>query len=385
MRDDNEAKNDSTNSEGLTENLTENLTDNLTTQQTRRNRKQRVIRYLILVMGVLIIAVVFLVYYIKSNIDDMIIPHNIVVDSESEINREVDAAPIPDEEDPDLYFLIMGLDYRGEHNALLTDSLMILHIIPQIETVKLLSIPRDLLVENTSGHSVKINALFSEGYTLYKKKAEQDPSILTGDTIQLGTKTLDKAVLSGAIANTRGKLEELLDIDIDNTVLVNFNTVVSLVDEVGGIEIDVKRSMKYRPTNLYLEPGLQVLMGEDALGYARFREDDRGSRYFASDFERGEQQQEVVKALAEQIFSWQNSGKVLTLLKIVSENIQTDMDYSTMYSMITKYYNVFNSHSFLSVPFPEHYSQDGDVVIPEDALSNLQRAFKSVEIEQSVE
>ena len=85
---------------------------------------------------------------------------------------------------------------------------------------------------------------------------------------------------------------------------INFNTVISLVDEVGGIEIDVKRSMKYKATNLYLEPGLQVLNGENALGYARFREDDRGTRYFASDFERGGRQQEVVKALAEEIFSW---------------------------------------------------------------------------------
>jgi len=346
-------------------------------------RKKIIKRVLILATGIIILSILLFAYQIKSNIDKMIIP-NTKIDSET--NNPIDTIDTilvsEQEEEQDFYILIMGLDYRGEHNALLTDSLMVLHIIPQKTTVKLLSIPRDLLVENTSGNYAKINSLFSEGYTLAKQKAKKDPSILTGDTVQLGSRNLDKAILSGAIANTRNKIEEILSIKIDNSVLVNFNTVVSLVDEIGGIEIDVKRSMKYKATNLYLEPGLQVLNGDDALGYARFREDDRGSRYFASDFERGKHQQEVIKALAEEIFSWQNSGKALKLLRIVSENIQTDMDYSNMYSMITKYYNVFNSESFVSIPFPEHYSQDGDVVISGDALHNLQKAFKMVEIEQ---
>jgi len=347
-------------------------------------KKKIMIRLLLLLIGIIAVSTIFIVYQIKSNIDTMIIPNTKV---ETEKEGEIVTIPVSNQEDNnnDFYLLIMGLDYRGEHDALLTDSLMVLHIIPQEANVKLLSIPRDLLVENTSGSTVKINSLFSEGYTLYKKKSEKEPSILTGDTIQLGSRMLDKAILSGAIANTRTKIEELLDVNIDNSVLVNFNTVISLVDEVGGIEIDVKRSMKYKATNLYLEPGLQVLKGEDALGYARFREDDRGTRYFASDFERGARQQEVVKALAEEIFSWKNSVKTLTLLKIVSENVQTDMDYSVMYSMIKKYYNVFNSDSFISIPFPEHYSQQGDVVISDDALYNLQNVFKSIEVEQQVQ
>lgn len=348
----------------------------------KTGKKRRIIKRLVfLLIGIVIITIILFIYQVKSNVDSMIIP-NTKIDMEEKV--QVD--PIPsDQENHDFYFLIMGLDYRGEHDALLTDSLMVLHIIPQNMIVKLLSIPRDLLVENTSGNSVKINSLFSEGYTLSKQKAEKDPSILEGDTVQLGSRKLDKVILSGAIANTRNKIEELLDIQIDNTVLVNFNTVVSLVDEVGGIEIDVKRSMKYKATNLYLEPGLQVLNGEDALGYARFRKDDRGSRYFASDFERGKYQQEVVKSLAKEILSWHNSGKTLKLLKIVSANIQTDMDYSDMYSMITKYYSVFNSNSFLSIPFPEDYSQDGDVIISNDALYNLQNIFKSIDVDQATQ
>lgn len=170
-----------------------------------------------------------------------------------------------------------------------------------------------------------------------------------------------------------------MEIDIDYMVLANFSTVTSLVDEVGGIEIDVKRSMKYRATNLYLEPGLQVLNGENALGYARFREDDRGNRYYASDFERGQHQQEVVKALAEKILSWGNITKAHKLLDIVSDNVKTDINYTDMYMMITKYYDKFKGDSFKSLSFPEYYSPEGDVILNEEALEKLKVDFHTLE------
>jgi len=359
--------------------------DHDTTQSSRiiksqkSKRKKIILKVILIAAGILLLATGVIAYQITSNINRMIIPKPVI---DAEQDDPIETPPVFSEEDEDFYLLVMGLDYRDNHNALLTDSIMVLHIIPQQSTIKLLSIPRDLLVENTRGSIVKINSLFSEGHILTRQQAKDNPTILSGDTIKLGNVTMDKAVLSGAIANTRNKLEEILDVSIQNTVLVNFNTLVALVDEVGGIEIDVKRSMKYRVTNLYLEPGLQTLNGEDALGYARFREDDRGRRYFASDFERGQQQQEVVKALADEIFTLKNSGKTLKLLAIVSENVQTDMDYSDMYAMVTNYYNVFNSDSFQSVPFPEMYSSKGDVILSDEARNVLRNSFKSLEIEE---
>lgn len=313
--------------------------------------------------------------------DDMIIPDPDMIESgvDTDQNQAEEDNPSAQEKNSDFYALVMGLDYRDEHDALLTDSLMVLHIIPQESIIKLLSIPRDLMVENSNGDRVKINSLFYEGYTLSRQRAEENPSLLTGDTDQLGSMEVDKAVLGGAMATTRNKIEELLAIDIDHMVLVHFSTLTSLVDEVGGIEIVVKRSMRYRETNLYLEPGLQLLDGEEALGYARFRQDDRGTRYYISDFERGNHQQEIVKALATKILSWKNSTKALKLLDIVSNNVKTDINYSDMYSMIKNHYSDFQGSSFVSLPFPEYYSADGDVIIPDEALVHLQEAFHALE------
>lgn len=324
--------------------------------------------------GVIAVSTAIFIHQIKSSMDKMMIPDtrtDPVLDVDQPLPEEGPHLPAEANAD-DLYILVMGLDYREAHHSLLTDSLMVLRMLPQESMVKLLSIPRDLLVENAIGNTVKINSLFYEGYVDFRQKAANHPAILTGDTVQLGSITVDKAVLSGAMANTRDKIEEVLDIDIDHMVLVNFNTLISLVDEVGGVEIDVKRTMKYKETNLDLQPGLQVLKGEDALGYARFREDDRGTRYFATDFERGQHQQEVVKALADQILSWTHVPKALKLLTIVSDNVQTDMSYTDMFSMVRQYYDAFHSDSFVSLTFPEYYSTDGDVIIPEEALTQLQ-------------
>jgi hypothetical protein len=46
--------------------------------------------------------------------------------------------------------------------------------------------------------------------------------------------------------------------------------------------------------------------------------------------------------------------------------------------MITKYYDVFDGNSFVSIPFPEHYNSKKEVIIPEDSLENLRNTFNSI-------
>src|SRR5699024_9540696 len=107
----------------------------------------------------------------------------------------------------------------------------------------------------------------------------------------------------------RSKVEEVLDIDvIDYTFIVNFDTVTTLVDLVGGVEVDIKRSMHWDDsadgTSIHFEPGVQTLNGEEALNYARFRRDNRGGNYDSSDFDRGLRQQEVISAIVDELSSW---------------------------------------------------------------------------------
>lgn len=360
------------------------------------NKKHKVLLILLLLLCLIFTAAAVIVYQIKSRIDQMMIPPSILSEtrirtetrvqsneqrppSESVISSITSTSTIDndsDDDSEDLYFLIMGLDYREGHNALLTDTLLVMHIIPENSTIKMLSVPRDLIVTNASGHRVKINSLFYEGYIRSQRIAAENPALLTGEVVRVGPVNMDKALVSGAMANTRNKIEEILDIYIDHMVLVNFETVVALVDAVGGIEVQVKRSMELSDVGLFLEPGVRTLTGNEALGYARFRKDTRGSRYNISDFERVKNQQDIIKALAKKILSWNSSTKALEILDIIADNVKTDLNYSSIYSMIKDYYRIFNPDSFVSVPFPEHYTADGQVTIPEEALARLRDVFR---------
>jgi cell envelope-related function transcriptional attenuator common domain len=356
-----------------------NSTRSLRIQIQSVSPKNKIIYILLFFLSVGIISATVFAYQVKKNIDKMMIPETRMTETTGQKNDQYETDDgIRQENNNHFYVLVMGMDYREGHHSLLTDLLMVFHVIPEESVIKLLSIPRDLIVENSRGYLDKMNTLFYEGYLLYQEMAEQDPSMLTGNTVELGSRKMDKIVLSGAMSHTRNKIEELLDIDIEHMVLVDFQALVSLVDEVGGIEIEVKRSMRYKETNLYLEPGLRVLNGEEALAFVRYRQDDRGQRYYISDFERAKNQQEVVKKLADKILSWRNITKSLGLLDILSDNLKTDMNYSDMYTMITKYYDVFDGNSFVSIPFPEHYNSKKEVIIPEDSLENLRNTFNSI-------
>src|SRR5690606_28802096 len=123
-----------------------------------KNKKIIIILFTALSVVILLSVTAAVIYFkITARFNEMIVPMTIIDHNHN------DDEYVPDEKNNEhFYALIIGLDYRDQHEALLTDSLLVLHIIPEDSTVKLLSIPRDLLVENTRGNVVKINSLFSE-------------------------------------------------------------------------------------------------------------------------------------------------------------------------------------------------------------------------------
>ncbi len=94
-------------------------------------------------------------------------------------------------------------------------------------------------------------------------------------------------------------IEGATDLTINYYVMVNLKGFRSLVDAVGGVEVDVKsRIAKFGTTTVYkqeyIEPGKQVLNGKDALWYAR-------SRYMSDDYVRMGRQKCLLKYMADQL------------------------------------------------------------------------------------
>lgn len=219
--------------------------------------------------------------------------------------------------------LLTGVDSEKEdisNSAFNGDSLMLITFNPTTLNTTILSIPRDSFVPIAcvSGNPrSKITHAASYG---------QQCMI---DTIQ----------------NYTG-------IHIDYYVKMNFKGVVKLVDTLGGVDIDVpfafceqNSNREWGENTIYVEKGFQTLNGEQALAFARHRE-DVWSRHFCpkkyigqgivNDFVRGQHQQLVVRALLNKLKSVRSLDTLYQLLDTVSNSMETNMTTSQILSL----YNV---------------------------------------------
>jgi LCP family protein required for cell wall assembly len=175
--------------------------------------------------------------------------------------------------------LVLGLDYRdwSDGNGLArTDTMILLTLDPEKGAAGMLSIPRDLWV-NIPGYGYgKINTAFQTG------EVNRHPSGGPGLAVET--------------------VEQLLGIDIQFYAQIDFNTFVTMVDEIGGVKLEVPEEIEVDPLGeappKTLQPGIQTLPGSLALAYARARNTPGG------DFDRAARQQQVILAIRDRVLSF---------------------------------------------------------------------------------
>lgn len=133
-------------------------------------------------------------------------------------------------------------------------------------------------------------------------------------------------------------IENLTDIKIDYYVKINFNGVVKLVDDVGGIKVNVPISFceqdsqrRFEEYEICLTAGEQTLNGEEALALARHRK-----TLLTGDFQRVQHQQLVVEALIESLKNVKDIDSLYKILNDVSNNVDTNITTPQILSL----YNV---------------------------------------------
>ncbi len=190
-------------------------------------------------------------------------------------------------------FLIMGYGGSGHDGAYLTDSLVIISLLPQSHHTTLISVPRDLWVQNppNSGNYSKINAV----YTVASKN--------NADPIAGGN----------AVAQ---KISLVTGLQVNYWMTINFTGFRDFIDAIGGIDVDVPDAFtaKY-PANddpavnpnwitVKFTRGLQHMDGQRAIIYARARYvlDNPAE---GSDFARSQRQQLIMKAALTKMKQWQ--------------------------------------------------------------------------------
>ncbi len=170
-----------------------------------------------------------------------------------------------------------------------------------------------LATVNTKTHEVLLTSIPRDYYvTLHSKGAK------------------DKLTHSGiyGINETVTTVEDLLDIDINYYVRVNFTTVIKLVDTLGGV--NVYSDYDFNTQGYHFNKGYNYLNGEQALAFSRERYSFAGG-----DNQRVKNQQAVIEAIIKKVM---NSTTILTkytsILESLEGSFQTNIEQSDISSLV---------------------------------------------------
>ncbi|MBN1285521.1 MAG: LCP family protein [Anaerolineae bacterium] len=208
--------------------------------------------------------------------------------------------------------LLLGIDEREiEEGPWRTDTMILLSLDPLRNTLSMLSIPRDLWVNIPGYEPSRINQAHFFG----------DASNYPGGGPALAMRTV----------------EQTLGVPVDHYVLVNFEVFLTLMDALikelpaGGVEICVAEEIhderypvpgSYDVMTVHFDAGCQLMNGEQLLQYAR-------TRHGNSDFDRSARQQQIIRALRDEIVSFGGIqvmlGQAQSLWEAVRDGLRTDL------------------------------------------------------------
>ena len=139
------------------------------------------------------------------------------------------------------------------------------------------------------------------------------------------SETKDKLTHAGiyGVEMSRKTIEDLFDVEINYTTKVSFSTVISVVDTLGGVEINSdKEFTAWTNKSCHIKEGKQILDSACALAYARER-----YAYDSGDRHRIQNQQDVVVAILNKLSDPHYLAKYPKILENASGSFETTMSY----------------------------------------------------------
>ena len=199
------------------------------------------------------------------------------------------AAPL---DDGAYVLLVMGSDSGpprpGTAATGRADAIQLVVVPEDRSSVSILSIPRDSWVPVRGHGNTKLNAGLTKG-----------PEAMAGT------------------------IEDLTGLEVDDWILTGFDGFVSLIDTLGGVQVDVEQRLNDRKgAHSYLHPGPQTLTGTQALAYTR----DRKSRA-DGDLGRNRAQARVLRDLHAQLVGDDGLGVrgIVELAAILRQHTQSSI------------------------------------------------------------
>ena len=281
----------------------------------RYSTKMRITIYSFLIFTLLVFGALTYGYtYFKNNIQ---IPlenffHNV---SRSSDEPSVDDSAITGRP---WNILLLGSDNDNKYSfpALLTQVMMVVHIDPDNNSVYMVSIPRDSWVNvPEDGNMHKIDQAFFLGAVKHNS-------------------------FDDGVRTARQTIEQDYGITIDRYAWVGLSGFASVIDTLGGIDIDLTHPIlddvypddtqanpndPYAVKRLYLAPGPQHLNGLEALEYVRSRHAD-----LVGDIGRTNRQQQILEALKKKLTVPNIISHLQQLIADLSGKVYTDLSPQEM-------------------------------------------------------
>lgn len=193
----------------------------------------------------------------------------------------------------------------GHDGAELTDSIMVVSFDKNNKDLSMVNLPRDLLV-GTCTTTGKVNEVYW--------CANQN-----GDNEESGAAAL------------QAKIYEVLGVNTQYRVHVDWGALIQIVDNLGGITVTLDEDIEDDWTGTFIKAGEPVtLNGERALGLARARHGTSGG-----DFTRGNSQQKILIALQEKILQDGVSfTQALGLVEAIGDNVRMDFKVEELRTLL---------------------------------------------------
>ena len=213
-----------------------------------------------------------------------------------------------------LNILLLGMDIGdldNDNSPKRTDTIIVLNYNPNTKNVQIVSVPRDTLIEVEDAYDGNGN------YMPYWK--------------------INSAYALGGEEEVVMHVEDLLDININYIVEINYNAFRNIIDAIGGVEMYIENDMYYdddmQDLHINFKGGETVLLdGKQAEEFFRWRQNNDGTGLVDGDIGRIRNQQKFISKVIEKCTSPSIITKIPNILDALKENIVTNMPGSKILS-----------------------------------------------------
>ena len=318
----------------------------LSGSRRRRKRRHPIRRFLLLLLLLVVVLAGAAIFYLISSISDI-------------ENHELSNVTIAGQNDPNIQnyqnIALFGVDSRANDLKKNTrsDSIMIVSIEKKTSKIKLVSVYRDTYVKIADHGCTKVNHAYAYG----------------GPDLAVDT------------------LNTNFDLNIQDFVTVNFSAVSNVVDQLGGITLDIKKD-ELKWVNAYghdvakingqkytkiKHTGKQTVTGSQATGYCRVRYTKGG------DFTRAERQRTVLQAIFAKAKS-SGPDKWVAVMNEMIPQIYTSLSTSDMLGLMAKlpFYDIGEQTGF---PYKQNGHKGSDGIyygFPDTLLSNTKKLHEEL-------